>query len=258
MRLCHSRRSRGEICRHRIKFLFGPARWLRSFAKPPEGWGLAYLDFSAEEIAIGAALSGDEVLARHNAEGDVYLNFAAVAGLSPGPHVRPLCKVLFLGIGYGMGPATRAQKLGVPLWRARDLIEIHRRTYPQFTRWREETADGALLERRIVRLNREGIPRRHGLRSISAEEAVATPRAYSQDLRERVVAFVDCGSRRAAAAHFDVSPSFAQLDDGVAGARQCRARGLADAGTPSSIRIAFFCGGWRRRTRLRCPNWQAA
>src|ERR1700722_3599277 len=35
------------------------------------------------------------------------------------------------------------------------------------------------------------------------------PRAYSQDLRERVVAFVDCGhSRRAAAAHFDVSPSF--------------------------------------------------
>jgi transposase len=35
------------------------------------------------------------------------------------------------------------------------------------------------------------------------------PRPYSQDLRERVVAFVGCGrSRRAAAAHFDVSPSF--------------------------------------------------
>ena len=35
------------------------------------------------------------------------------------------------------------------------------------------------------------------------------PRAYSRDLRERVVAFVGCGrSRRAAAAHFDVSPSF--------------------------------------------------
>src|SRR6202161_161129 len=35
------------------------------------------------------------------------------------------------------------------------------------------------------------------------------PRAYSRDLRERVVAFVDCGhSRRAPAAHFDVSPSF--------------------------------------------------
>ena len=35
------------------------------------------------------------------------------------------------------------------------------------------------------------------------------PRAYSRDLRERVVAFVGCGRwRRAAAAHFDVSPSF--------------------------------------------------
>src|SRR6202042_254866 len=32
-----------------------------------------------------------------------------------------------------------------------------------------------------------------------------------------------------------------------------------DAGTPSSIRIAFFCcGGWRRRTTLRCPNWRAS
>jgi transposase len=35
------------------------------------------------------------------------------------------------------------------------------------------------------------------------------PRAYWRDLRERVVVFVGCGrSRRAAAAHFDVSPSF--------------------------------------------------
>ena len=35
------------------------------------------------------------------------------------------------------------------------------------------------------------------------------PRALSEDLRERVVAFVEAGhSRRAAAAHFRVSPSF--------------------------------------------------
>lgn len=35
------------------------------------------------------------------------------------------------------------------------------------------------------------------------------PRAYSRDLRERVVRYVEGGrSRRAAAAHFDVSPSF--------------------------------------------------
>jgi transposase len=35
------------------------------------------------------------------------------------------------------------------------------------------------------------------------------PKPLSNDLRERVVAFVEAGhSRRAAAAHFDVSPSF--------------------------------------------------
>ena len=36
------------------------------------------------------------------------------------------------------------------------------------------------------------------------------PKAYSLDLRKRVAGFVEAGhSRRAAAAHFDVSPSFA-------------------------------------------------
>src|SRR5271169_1231333 len=34
---------------------------------------------------------------------------------------------------------------------------------------------------------------------------------------------------------------------------------LVGGGTPSSIRIAFFCcGGWRRRTTLRCLNWRAS
>ena len=47
------------------KFIFGPARWLRGFIKPPEGFGLAYLDFKAEEVAIAAAMSGDARLAEH-------------------------------------------------------------------------------------------------------------------------------------------------------------------------------------------------
>ena len=42
------------------KFLFGPAVWMRGLMRPPEGYGLAYIDFRAQEIAIGAALSGDE------------------------------------------------------------------------------------------------------------------------------------------------------------------------------------------------------
>ena len=65
------------------KFIFGPARWLRGFIIPPEGCGLAYLDFASEEIAIAAALASDEILAEHYTTGDPYLRFAIAAGLAP-------------------------------------------------------------------------------------------------------------------------------------------------------------------------------
>ena len=74
------------------KFIFGPARWLRGFIKPPEGFGLAYLDFKAEEVAIAAALSGDARLAEHYASGDVYWRFAVATGSArrrrPGSRAR--------------------------------------------------------------------------------------------------------------------------------------------------------------------------
>ncbi|CAH2402687.1 hypothetical protein MES5069_350002 [Mesorhizobium escarrei] len=42
------------------RFLFGTATWLRGLIKPTDGMAIAYLDFSSQEIAIAAALSGDE------------------------------------------------------------------------------------------------------------------------------------------------------------------------------------------------------
>ena len=39
------------------KFIFGPARWMRGLIQPPDGWGLAYVDFASQEIAAAAALS---------------------------------------------------------------------------------------------------------------------------------------------------------------------------------------------------------
>ena len=44
------------------KFIFGAAAWLRSLIRPPVGRGLAYIDWSAQEIGIAAALSGDPLL----------------------------------------------------------------------------------------------------------------------------------------------------------------------------------------------------
>jgi hypothetical protein len=41
------------------KFIFGPSVWLRSLIKPDPGYGLAYIDWSQQEFAIAAVLSGD-------------------------------------------------------------------------------------------------------------------------------------------------------------------------------------------------------
>ena len=41
------------------QFIFGPAKWFRGLIKPVEGNSIAYLDWSSQEIAVAAALSGD-------------------------------------------------------------------------------------------------------------------------------------------------------------------------------------------------------
>jgi DNA polymerase I-like protein with 3'-5' exonuclease and polymerase domains len=54
-------------------------------------------------------------------------------------------KVLFLAIGYGMGPVALAMKAGISLAEARELLAMHAATYPDFTRWRGNTVDWAYL-----------------------------------------------------------------------------------------------------------------
>jgi DNA polymerase I-like protein with 3'-5' exonuclease and polymerase domains len=134
------------------KFIFGPARWLRGFIRPPEGFGLAYLDYASQEILIAAALASDERLAEDYAAGDPYLRFAITAGLAPQNatkethgHVRDACKSLFLGIGYGMQAPSLARKAGITIPEARELIQLHAERYRAFARWRTDAVDRALL-----------------------------------------------------------------------------------------------------------------
>ncbi len=44
---------------------------------------MAYLDYSGQEIAIGAALSGDQALLAAVETGDPHMFFAKAAGLAP-------------------------------------------------------------------------------------------------------------------------------------------------------------------------------
>ena len=142
------------------KFLFGPAVWMRGLMRPPEGYGIAYIDFSAQEIAIAAALSGDERMITDYESGDSHMGFAIAAGLAPvgatkttHPHLEPVrdrCKVVNLGVLYGMEARGMAARLSIALVEADELLRQHRRIYPRFWSWCERTVDTAMNSDHMV------------------------------------------------------------------------------------------------------------
>lgn len=138
------------------RFIFGPSAWIRSLIKPEPGTGIAYVDFSSQEFAIAAALSGDERMGAAYRTGDVYLAFAKQAGLAPpdatkASHksIRDRCKAVVLGTQYGMGPESLARRLDTPVLEARNLLQAHREAYPQFWDWSQSAVDAAILNGHI-------------------------------------------------------------------------------------------------------------
>jgi DNA polymerase I len=149
------------------KFIFGPSRWLRGLIKPAEGHGIAYLDFGSQEIAIAAALSNDPKMKEAYSSGDPYLSFAKQAGLAPQDATkdthkaaRDRCKAVVLGVGYGMGAESLAQRTGLQLAEARALIQRHRETYRTFWEWAENNVNIALAGGELTTVF--GWPRRCG------------------------------------------------------------------------------------------------
>jgi DNA polymerase-1 len=65
------------------KYIFGPSVWLRSLIKPPPKHGLAYIDWSVQEFAIAAVLSGDGAMVTAYQSGDPYLAFGKQIGAIP-------------------------------------------------------------------------------------------------------------------------------------------------------------------------------
>jgi DNA polymerase I len=136
-------------------FIFGPARWMRGLIKPPPGYAVAYVDWKSQEIAIAAALSGDEKLLHAYQSGDVYVAFAKDAGLMPPgatketfaqfEDIRDICKTIILGIGYGMGADAMAARAGLTRTDAANLIRMHRYAYKKFWQWAEDTIASGLF-----------------------------------------------------------------------------------------------------------------
>jgi DNA polymerase I-like protein with 3'-5' exonuclease and polymerase domains len=126
--------------------------WLRSLIKPDPGYGLAYIDWSQQEFAIAAVLSGDPKMIEAYESGDPYMAFGIQAGAVPpdatkeshGPE-REQFKTCVLAVQYGMGEKSLARKINQPISQARNLLLRHRETYRKFWLWSDSAVDHAML-----------------------------------------------------------------------------------------------------------------
>ena len=135
------------------RFIFGPSVWLRGLIKPAPGNGIAYIDWSQQELGIAAALSGDQAMMRAYSSGDPYLTFAKQAGAVPAnatkethPAERNRFKICALAVQYGMQEHGLAQSLGEQIAMARNLLQAHRETYRTFWKWSRLCVDQAMLQ----------------------------------------------------------------------------------------------------------------
>jgi DNA polymerase-1 len=131
--------------------IFGASVFMRSLIQPPPGRVLVYVDFCQQEFGIAAALSKDPAMLAAYASGDPYLAFAVQAGAVPPdatkkthPAERDLYKQCILAVQYSMGPVSLAARTGRPVEGGRQLLNLHRQTYPLFWRWSDAVVDTAM------------------------------------------------------------------------------------------------------------------
>src|SRR5262249_11341198 len=130
--------------------------WVHGIIKPQPGWGIAALDWSAQEPGLAAGLSLDPAYIT-DFSGDLHMRFAIRAGLAPewatqrshGP-VRDAVKPISLGANYGISKYGVAAQTGKSLLWAADLLAQHRHAYSVFAQWQQNVATQAVFDGRIV------------------------------------------------------------------------------------------------------------
>lgn len=214
------------------QFIFGPAVWLRGLIKPEPGTALAYIDWSQQEWAIAAALSGDSAMRQAYESGDPYLTLAKQAGVAPASatktshaDLRNQFKQVALAVQYGMQEHSLAQRLGIQIAEARELLRLHRKTYPTFWEWSESQVNHALLTLRMES--------RLGWRLHVSEEANTRSLANfpmqangAEMLRIACIFATEAGIRIGAPVHdaLLLEAPIDEIDDKVIEAQACMAR----------------------------------
>jgi hypothetical protein len=138
------------------RFIFGPSTWLRSLIQPRPGRAVAYVDWSAQELGIAAALSGDPAMQEAYQSGDPYIWLARRVGAVPlaatkktHAQEREQFKVVSLGVLYGLSVEGLARKLNVPPCRGRELLRMHQETFRTFWHWSDRVEMEGMLAGRL-------------------------------------------------------------------------------------------------------------
>ena len=134
------------------EYIFGPAKWIRSFITPAPGRALIHRDYAQQEACVAALLSGDPELLAACESGDVYLGMAKQLGFAPPDankithkDVRTQFKVVVLGILYGLGAYTLSTNLGISLYEASEMLARLKARYRVYEKFAAGVGDYAGL-----------------------------------------------------------------------------------------------------------------
>ena len=101
-------------------YLLNFPKWIRKVIKPHPGMAFVGFDWSQQEIAIGAAVSGDASLLKAYNSGDIYLELGKMSGRIPKDGKkedyaveRQMFKALQLGLAYGKGKPSLTRDISV-------------------------------------------------------------------------------------------------------------------------------------------------
>jgi DNA polymerase I len=134
------------------RFLFSQAKWMRFFpmAEDP-GHVFIHIDWSQQELGIGASLSGDR--ARQRAylgygEGEHRRDFYMIQGEILGCG-RQESKIFTLAEQYGAGPQTLARRLKRPTFVIRRFLGSLHKEFPVFYDWCDRIVNAAYRDGRL-------------------------------------------------------------------------------------------------------------
>jgi hypothetical protein len=138
--------------------IFSAASWMRHLIQAPPGHAISYIDWSNQEFAIAAYLSGDPVMVKAYESGDPYIYFGKFAGAIPENAIPPgatpteaaqvffeawddtrsLYKTCVLGTQYFIGARSLSARIDRSTRMAKELLRMHREAFRVYWQWVED------------------------------------------------------------------------------------------------------------------------